>query len=345
MRALASCRLVESRIPSFGRAYLNHRAHTAFLAGTLALALAVGSVTPAAAAPSANAQAADARLRAQRSQAAVASAVGDYAVARTRLADIQSDLAQNSARLDNAIARQERLQRRVGSRASGMYRRGRFEFIEVLTASVSFDQFASLWDALVRINRRDAQAIKELKKTRAQIVATSRALLRRQAQASAELRKLETAKAKAQRQLGRDQAAYASYRRQVAAVEAAAASRARAARGAADAAAAAPTPATDTQPVGSGGWKTAVASCYGMGSVGHRTASGQVIRADSMIVAHKTLPFGTLVEFSYRGRRGVASVQDRGPYAPGRSFDLGPGIARVLGITGVEKVNWRVVSR
>jgi peptidoglycan DL-endopeptidase CwlO len=314
------------------------------LATTLALALAVGTVAPAAAAPSASAQAAEARLRAQRSEAAVAAAVRDYAVARTRLAGIQSDLAENSARLDNALERQQRLQRRLGSRASGMYRRGPFEFIEVLTASVSFDHFASLWDALIRINRRDAQAIQELKRTRVQIAATSRVLLQRQTAASAELRKLAAAKAKAQRQLGSDQAAYASYRRQVAAVEAATAARARTARSA-TAAAPRPVAVVGTQPTGSGSWSTAIASCYGMGSVGHHTASGQTIRADSMIVAHKTLPFGTLVEFSYQGRRGVASVEDRGPYVPGRSFDLGPGIARVLGITGVEKVGWRVVSR
>ncbi len=100
-----------------------------------------------------------------------------------------------------------------------------------------------------------------------------------------------------------------------------------------------------TTPAGSGEWDTAVASIYGMGAVGHRTASGATIRADSMIVAHKTLPFGTLVEFVYQGRRAVASVQDRGPYVPGRSFDLGPGVSRILGIEGVETVRWRIVSR
>ncbi len=226
-----------------------------------------------------------------------------------------------------------------------MYRRGRYEFIEVLTASVSFDQFSALWDALVRINRRDAQAIQELKRTRAQIAATTPVLLKRQAAASAELRTIEAAKAQAQKRLGSDRAAYASYLRQVAAVEAASARQTDAAPTPRATAAVGRRPAPVTRPVGSGGWSTGVASCYGMGAVGARTASGQVIRADSMIVAHKTLPFGTLVEFSYGGRRGVASVQDRGPYVPGRSFDLAPGIARVLGIEGVETVSWRVVSR
>jgi rare lipoprotein A (peptidoglycan hydrolase) len=318
---------------------------TRLLVATLALALAVCSAAPAAAAPpaTARAHAADAREQAQRSQAALSAAVRDYAAARARVSTLDGQLAENSARLDEAVDRQQRLQRRLGSRASGMYRRGRFEFIEVLTASVSFDQFAALWDALIRINRRDAQAIQELKRTRAQIAETAGELLKRQAEASTQLRKLADAKARAERQLGRDRAAYASYRQQVAAIDAQAETRARTARTAG--AVGHPVAIAGTAPTGSGRWNTAVASCYGMGSVGHSTASGQKIRADSMIVAHKTLPFGTLVEFSYGGHRGVASVQDRGPYVPGRSFDLGPGIARVLGIEGVESVSWRVVSR
>jgi rare lipoprotein A (peptidoglycan hydrolase) len=64
-----------------------------------------------------------------------------------------------------------------------------------------------------------------------------------------------------------------------------------------------------------------------------------------MIVAHKTLPFGTLVEFEYGGRRAVAVVADRGPYVAGREFDLGPGVARTLGLNGVYTVQYRIVGR
>ena len=64
-----------------------------------------------------------------------------------------------------------------------------------------------------------------------------------------------------------------------------------------------------------------------------------------MIVAHMTLPFGTLIEFEYSGRRAVASVQDRGPHTPGRDFDLGPGVVRVLDFSGVHEVRYRIISQ
>ena len=65
----------------------------------------------------------------------------------------------------------------------------------------------------------------------------------------------------------------------------------------------------------------------------------------SMMVAHRTLPFGTLVEFEYNGKRAVASVEDRGPHVEGRMWDLGPGVVRVLGLAGVDEVRYRVVGR
>jgi rare lipoprotein A (peptidoglycan hydrolase) len=64
-----------------------------------------------------------------------------------------------------------------------------------------------------------------------------------------------------------------------------------------------------------------------------------------MMVAHKTLPFHTLIEFEYNGKRAVASVEDRGPQSKDRMFDLGPGVVRVLGFSGVHDVRYRVIGR
>ena len=95
---------------------------------------------------------------------------------------------------------------------------------------------------------------------------------------------------------------------------------------------------------GTGSWKTAVASHYGRNFSG-RGASGERIGPYSMIVAHKTLPFGTLIEFEYGGKRAVARVADRGPHVAGREFDLGPGVVRVLDFNGVHKVRYRIIQR
>ena len=87
-----------------------------------------------------------------------------------------------------------------------------------------------------------------------------------------------------------------------------------------------------------------VASHYGRNFHG-RGASGKPIGPYSMMVAHKTLPFGTLIEFEYHGKRAVASVEDRGPFTPGRDFDLGPGVIRVLGFEGVHPIRYRIIKR
>jgi hypothetical protein len=55
-------------------------------------------------------------------------------------------------------------------------------------------------------------------------------------------------------------------------------------------------------------------------------------------VANKTLPCGTKVTLSYGGRVVVATVDDRGPYVYGRTYDLNQNTARYLGMWGVARV-------
>ena len=107
----------------------------------------------------------------------------------------------------------------------------------------------------------------------------------------------------------------------------------------APAAAAAPQPATTD----AAGWKTARVSWYGPGFYGNTMAGGGVLQPGSMVVAHRSLAFGTRIEFSYKGRTCVATVQDRGPFTGGRVFDLGPGTAKTLGFSGVGTVSYRIL--
>jgi len=94
---------------------------------------------------------------------------------------------------------------------------------------------------------------------------------------------------------------------------------------------------------GASGWQTSKASWYGPGFYGNKTASGAVLTPGMMNVAHRSLAFGTRIEFRYKGRTCVAVVNDRGPFVAGRVFDLGPGTAAALGFSGVGTVEWRVV--
>jgi peptidoglycan hydrolase-like protein with peptidoglycan-binding domain len=77
-----------------------------------------------------------------------------------------------------------------------------------------------------------------------------------------------------------------------------------------------------------------MATWYGPGFYGNRTACGQRLTTKLRGVAHKTLPCGTPVVLAFRGRFLTVPVVDRGPYTPPFVLDLTAGTARVLGFTG-----------
>jgi rare lipoprotein A len=83
-----------------------------------------------------------------------------------------------------------------------------------------------------------------------------------------------------------------------------------------------------------------VASWYEMG---HTTANGERYDPDGLTCAHKTLPFGTRLLVTYRGRSAECRVNDRGPFTRGRQLDLSRGMARALGFEGVHAVEVQVL--
>ena len=92
---------------------------------------------------------------------------------------------------------------------------------------------------------------------------------------------------------------------------------------------------------------TGLASHYGSGFEGSRTASGEVFDPNGFTAAHRTLPFGTQLTVSYRGRSVQVIVNDRGPYTGGRELDLSRAAAEYLGLTrvGVDWVDYTVTGR
>ncbi len=67
---------------------------------------------------------------------------------------------------------------------------------------------------------------------------------------------------------------------------------------------------------------------------GEKTASGEPFDKSAMTAAHRTLPFGTLVEVTNlaNGRSVRVRINDRGPFKPGRVIDVSEGAAEVLGM-------------
>ncbi|QNL20797.1 septal ring lytic transglycosylase RlpA family protein [Hyphobacterium sp. CCMP332] len=67
-----------------------------------------------------------------------------------------------------------------------------------------------------------------------------------------------------------------------------------------------------------------IASYYADKFDGRTTASGEVFRNSDLTAAHRTLAFGTIVKVTNlsNGKSVLVRINDRGPYAHGRTIDL-----------------------
>jgi rare lipoprotein A (peptidoglycan hydrolase) len=84
----------------------------------------------------------------------------------------------------------------------------------------------------------------------------------------------------------------------------------------------------------------ALAASAGPAAIGRRTACGGQLQTDTMGIAHPTLPCGARIFIDFHGKHVLTQVVDRGPYQPGRQFDVTDALARLLGLQGVQQVHW-----
>lgn len=84
-----------------------------------------------------------------------------------------------------------------------------------------------------------------------------------------------------------------------------------------------------------------VASWYGPGFHGRKTANGERFDMNALTAAHRTLPLGTQVRVTNRsnGRSVVVRINDRGPYVGRRLIDLSKASAQAIGVSGLAKVS------
>jgi rare lipoprotein A len=116
-------------------------------------------------------------------------------------------------------------------------------------------------------------------------------------------------------------------------------------------AAAAPAPAAAAKPaaVASGDGMDGKIAYYGAKFNGRKTASGERFSSAAMTMAHKTLPFGTLVRVTNvkTKKSVVVRVNDRGPSTPDRIGDLTTAAAKKIGIikAGTGEVKLTIVGK
>ena len=92
-----------------------------------------------------------------------------------------------------------------------------------------------------------------------------------------------------------------------------------------------------------------MASWYGPGFHGRRTANGEVFDQNALTAAHRSLPFGTKVRVTNvnTGSSVIVRINDRGPFSGGRVIDLSAAAARVIGLvrSGIAPVQIDVLGR
>ena len=89
-------------------------------------------------------------------------------------------------------------------------------------------------------------------------------------------------------------------------------------------------------------WKPRVATYYGPGLYGNRTACGHTLAHRTRGLAHRTLPCGTRVAVYANGLMAIYPVIDRGPHRAGVSLDLTEAAARKIGMrtTTTVRAGW-----
>ncbi len=87
-----------------------------------------------------------------------------------------------------------------------------------------------------------------------------------------------------------------------------------------------------------------VASWYGPGFQGRKTANGERFNTHEMTAAHKTLPFNTLIKVTNlnNGVSTVVRINDRGPFIRGRIIDLSNAAKNEIQMGGLADVRIEV---
>jgi len=85
-------------------------------------------------------------------------------------------------------------------------------------------------------------------------------------------------------------------------------------------------------------YRSGIATWYGPGFYGNKTACGIELTETLVGVAHRTLPCGTMVTVHYGSKTILAPVVDRGPFGGKAKWDLTKGAADLLGFTATDRI-------
>ena len=94
--------------------------------------------------------------------------------------------------------------------------------------------------------------------------------------------------------------------------------------------------------------KTSIASFYHDKFNGRKTASGEIFSNRKLTAAHRTLPFGTIVQVTNlrTGKSVEVRINDRGPFHSSRALDLSKAAFNAIGNSarGTMPVEYEIID-
>ena len=93
------------------------------------------------------------------------------------------------------------------------------------------------------------------------------------------------------------------------------------------------------------GWNTAFAGSRRSPGDAQRTTCGEVLTTKSLGVTHPVLPCGAKLILKNGRTQILTEVIDNKLVVPGRQLELTPALARMLGISGTEEIEWRFAAQ
>jgi rare lipoprotein A len=107
-------------------------------------------------------------------------------------------------------------------------------------------------------------------------------------------------------------------------------------------------PANKPAPAVIGAVETGIASWYGHPYHGRQAADGEIYDMETLVAAHRTLPFNTWVRVTNLTNEKTVDVRiiDRGPFVDGRIIDLSHAAAQAVDLIGpgIAKVRLEIIS-
>jgi len=94
-----------------------------------------------------------------------------------------------------------------------------------------------------------------------------------------------------------------------------------------------------------GGWYDALAAPRPPSGDAERSSCGLTLTARSLGVTHPVLPCGAKLLVRYGGETILTEVIDNELAATGRQFELTPALAQLVGLDGIQQVEWRYATR